>query len=219
MPTPSYLVEQIQPEFLYHIICKSVGDQLLFKHEENKLFFLRKYAFYLSPFVDTLAYNLLDNHVHWIIRPKSVVDVKLALSRILNKELTNTHKRFLDGSVGFHELIEQQFNRMHIGYALAFNKRNNRKGHLFNTPFKRIEIKDNFHLTQAIVYVHANAQHHKIIKDFKEWKWSSYHSFLSTLPTLLCRNEVLEWFGGKDIFENMHIEMANHLYDGLENYE
>lgn len=219
MPTPSHLVEQIQPNTFYHIICKSIGDQVLFKSDDNKLFFLKKYAFYLAAFVDTFSYNLLDNHVHWIIRPKSTDQIKLVLSRYTLKESTQTHKRFLEGSISFHELIAQQFNRLHISYAHAFNKRNNRKGHLFNTPFKRIEIKDNFHLTQAIVYVHANAQHHNIINDFREWEWSSYHSFLSTLPTLLCRNEVLEWFGGKDFFAKTHVEVAGYLYNGSENHE
>jgi hypothetical protein len=108
----------------------------------------------------------------------------------------------------FHELIEQQFNRLFIAYTLAFNRKNAISGHLFNRPFKRIEVTDNNHLTQLFVYIHANTVRHGISKDFSHHKWSSYQAIISTQPTHIKRQEVLDWFRGREQFITAHKEMS-----------
>ena len=87
------------------------------------------------------------------------------------------------------------------------------KGHLFNRPFKRIEVKDNAHLTQLFIYIHANIIKHGLSKDFIYYKWSSYLAILSSQPTHIKREEVLDWFGGKEKFILAHREMAKFYYD------
>ena len=80
---------------------------------------------------------------------------------------------------------------------MAFNRQHNRNGNLFQRPFKRVEVIKDAHLTQAIIYIHANAQRHKLCTDFREHQWSSWHTMLSDKPTNIKRNEVLAWFGNK----------------------
>jgi hypothetical protein len=89
---------------------------------------------------------------------------------------------------------------------------NNRKGNLFYKPFKRTEVKKDSHFTQTIIYIHANAQRHKLCRNFAEWHWSSWHSLLSETSTKLKRNEVLEWFGGKEKMIQTHNEMVAYYY-------
>ena len=69
------------------------------------------------------------------------------------------------------------------------------------------------HFTQAIVFIHANSQHHKLHKDFMQHKWSSWHSMVSAMPTQLKREEVIEWFGGREQFIKVH--KANPVSKGL----
>lgn len=95
---------------------------------------------------------------------------------------------------------------------MAFNKQQQRKGNLFQRPFKRVEVTKESHFTQAIIYVHANAQHHKLCKDFTQHQWSSWHTILSDKPTHLQRKEVLEWFGGKQQFIDVHKSMTQFYY-------
>ncbi|MBA2563017.1 MAG: hypothetical protein H0V14_08920 [Chitinophagaceae bacterium] len=38
----------------------------------------------------------------------------------------------------------------------------------------------------------------------EDYKHSSYYSILSDKPTLLKREKVLEWFGGKEMFIKYH---------------
>ena len=145
MPVPARLLASFEEQTVYHIICKSVAERLLFKTEENKRYFLSGYAKYSCNFVDTYAYCLMNNHVHWLIRTRTAHDLLSFLTAQPVKDLTVTHKKFIDGSCTYHELIEQQFNRFFISYSLAYNKQNNIQGHLFNRPFKRIVVANDAH--------------------------------------------------------------------------
>ena len=213
MPVPSRLVASFEEQSFYHIICKSVAERFLFKTEENKRYFLSGYIKLLHDFVDTYAYCIMNNHVHWLIRTKKASDLLFFLSMMSAKDQTITQKKFIAGSCTYHELIEQQFNRFFISYSLAYNKENKIKGHLFNRPFKRIAIVNDDHFTSLTVYIHANPLKHGMMKDFREYKWSSYQSFISGQPTKMMRNEVLEWFGGKKRFIETHTGMAEWYYD------
>lgn len=212
MPPPKHLLAKFQEISFYHVICKSIGEKRLFLNDENKRYFLERYQQLLGNFVDTYTYCLLDNHVHWLIKTNPEKDIHLFLTNLPSAELTTTHKKFLQQTCSFHELIEQQFNRLFIAYSLSFNKRNNISGHLFNRPFKRIKIKDNGHLTQLFVYIHANVMKHGIATDFTAHRWSSYQAIISKQPTHIKRLEVLEWFGGREQFITAHREMADFYY-------
>ena len=109
-------------------------------------------------------------------------------------------------------LIEMTFKRLFTLYAMAFNKMYHRSGNLFYRTFKRIEICRDEQFTQAIIYIHANAQKHKLVRNFIEYPWSSYHSILSDQPSRIQRGEVLDWFGGIAQFIKIHKEMAEYYY-------
>lgn len=109
-------------------------------------------------------------------------------------------------------MLELEWKRFFNSYAMAFNKQHSRKGNLFHRPFKRVEITKDEHFTQAIVYIHANAQRHKLCKDFTQHRWSSWKAILASSPTKLIRAEVLEWFGGAEQFVKVHKEMTSYYY-------
>jgi putative transposase len=75
---------------------------------------------------------------------------------------------------------------------------------LFESPFRRKLISSENHFTWLVWYIHANAQRHGLISDFKSWKHSSYHSLISDKPTLLNREEVMNWFGSREDFISFH---------------
>jgi putative transposase len=58
-------------------------------------------------------------------------------------------------------------------------------------------------------YIHQNPQKHKFVKDFREWKYSSYGDLLADTPTFLERKMVLDWFGGKEEYFNLHADWVN----------
>lgn len=205
---PKYLVD-FQEFGIYHVFNRTNNKEKLFLSDENRNFFLRKYAEYLSSFTETFAWCLLENHFHFLIRIRSFEKIKATLRSSEFNKLSETERKFLENKISLSELIEHAYKRFFQSYALAFNKVHNRKGNLFYKPFKRLEICDESHFTQAIVYIHTNPTKHFTSKDFTKWKWSSYQAMLSDLKTNLMRDEVLSWFGGKDEFIKIHREKVS----------
>jgi putative transposase len=218
----------------YHVYNRTVDLKPLFKNEGNYLFFLRKYAEYLSAVVETHAYCLLGNHFHLLIRIKTMDELlvfreqqkaaKLAAQDMVTVDLTTFEKLSNlalpnlpppnpKPDTTAYDIVSHQFQKFFQSYAMAFNKQHDRVGTLFQTPFKRVLIDDDNYLTNMVYYVHANPQKHGLIDDFRDWKWSSYHSFLSEMPTSLCRDEVLTWFGGLEKFVEYHAIYQTRLRD------
>jgi len=96
---------------------------------------------------------------------------------------------------------------------MAFNKQQQRKGTLFQTPFKRVWVNSDEYFTQLVYYIHANPQQHGLIDDFKEWKWSSYNRIIIDKPSKLKKKEVIEWFGDKAYFAAYHQLIKNIKVD------
>ncbi|MFT4155815.1 transposase [Parafilimonas sp.] len=214
MFSPINLHSNFEPEKFYHVIAKAVDGINLFTNDENKSFFLKRFARYIPGFADIYAYCLLNNHIHCLVKPKSVSEIESHLKALPKEGLTITYKKFLENVAvfDFDELIETQFNYLFVSYVRSFNKVYHRKGGMFNNPFRCIEVKDDFHFTQLIIYIHANPLKHGIMKDFTKYHWSSYKAIISQSHTLLKREEVLEWFGGKEKFIQIHQEQAAFYY-------
>jgi len=68
----------------YHIYNHANGFEKIFRNESNCHFFLEKYTFHLSVFIDTYAYCLMSNHFHFLIRVKSREEILSGLKKILD---------------------------------------------------------------------------------------------------------------------------------------
>jgi putative transposase len=110
------------------------------------------------------------------------------------------------------DFILNQFSNFQNSYSKSYNKVFNRKGRLFMESLKRIEVVTQESFANIIHYIHFNAVHHKICKHITDWPHSSYHSFLSNASTVLMRDEVLNWFGGRNAFINFHEQPPEKLY-------
>ncbi len=55
----------------YHIFNHANGDDNLFREEKNYSFFLNKYHQYIDPIADTVAWCLMPNHFHLLIKIKN----------------------------------------------------------------------------------------------------------------------------------------------------
>lgn len=179
----------------YHIYNRSNNKETIFLSDENYLFFLRQWNKYLGNYFWTHSYALIPNHFHFTVK---IRPVNTQFKEATAKENTVAGKGFSKGEITLDVFLEDQMKRFLSSYAKAFNKQQGRKGSLFQKRFKRIGIKNENHLVYMVTYHHHNPIHHKLVKIYTAWKYSSYQAILSEAPTQICRDEVLQLFDIKD---------------------
>ena len=215
MPTPKKYKAPLFADHNYHLIFRSVDGVQLFREPRNRIFFLKQFRLFLFPVLSCSAFNLMENHAHFIVKIKSIDELRKSILKIPEELRTKRMKDFLeaeDPELIVNAMILRQINSFMVSYALSYNKLYNRRGGLFHSPCRRVAIQDASHMRHGIVYVHANAQKHHLVEDFKTYPHSSYHEILANYSIMIRIKEVLEFFGGKDQFIKTHEEIAHHYY-------
>ncbi len=213
MPTPLEFKAPFQPECFYHIVCKSIDSILLFQEHTDYIVFLQRFQQFTNQVLDVWSYCLLNNHTHHIIR---IIPLAIVLEKIkIMTEHTVAMKSFLsdqNNECFFDTMIERQMNSFLVSFANYTNNKYKRKGGLFQKPFRRIKVADDIHLQQAIIYVHANAQKHKIGKDFKSHPYSSYSAIINNNAAFIDTKNVLDFFDGAEKFVSIHKDQVDYYY-------
>lgn len=206
-PSATNHLARFEPGVHYHVYNRTNNREPLFLSDQNRRFFLSRYKLYLADYVDTFAWCLMENHFHFSLRIKSAEAIREAVRCSPETERTAAQRQFLaapEGDRDFHTVVERQFSRMFTAYAMAFNQQHERSGNLFYRPFKRVAVSDEDHLVWLVYYLHSNPAKHGVLKNFRNYRWSSYSAFVSDKPTLLCKQEVLDWYGGLERFLEFH---------------
>jgi hypothetical protein len=60
--------EPFEPDTIFHVYNHGNGDDLIFRENENYLFFLERFRVYITPVADIYAYCLMPNHFHFLLR-------------------------------------------------------------------------------------------------------------------------------------------------------
>ena len=182
MPTPEELKAPFISNCFYHIVCKSIDGLPLFHEPKDYTVFLERFKKFNQGFMDVWAYCLMLNHTHYIIKVKPGDSIESYISQLLPENKTKAMVSFLTDTNNeslTDAVIERQMNSFLVSYANYINNKYHRKGGIFQKPFKRIQISNDNHLQQAVVYVHANAQKHGIVNDFREYGYSSYNEAIN----------------------------------------
>ncbi len=70
---------------------------------------------------------------------------------------------------------------INISYAIYFNKKYDRIGHLFQDRFRSEIIDGDRYLLAVIRYVHNNPIKANMVRKLNEYKWSSYNSYINAV--------------------------------------
>src|SRR6266496_4172065 len=215
----------------YHIYNRGVNGEDIFVEERNYDLFLKLFEKHVSPVVDLFGYCLLRNHFHISTRIKSEEEI-LETRKTLKVSPMNRGKTLKVSTVdseydrqsafaspnedsqrkplGFDNVIlgskyvSDQFSNFFNAYAKTINKAYARTGSLFQHPFGRVPITSDRQFWNVIAYIHQNPQKHGFVKDFHDWKYSSYGMILSDKPTVIKREEVMKWFGTSADYLSLH---------------
>ncbi len=89
----------------------------------------------------------------------------------------------------YHLLIEVEdgmlskfMRQINMNYAIYFNKKNKRSGHLWQGRFKSWFVTDNAYLYTLILYIEQNPVKAKIVERVEEYPYSTAHYFLGEEP-------------------------------------
>jgi len=163
MPT-KYSIKPNLCNHFFHIYNRGTDKKLIFKHENDYIYFLRILNKYLSKTIFVLdkitgeiievdnqkylgnkiqvfAYCLMPNHFHLLIK------------QLEQSSMT----RLMRGLI--------------VSYAMYFNKKYDISGRLFQGVYKARLIKNDEDLISTIEYIHANPIN---ISEIEEYQWSSY---------------------------------------------
>jgi putative transposase len=194
----------LEPGSFYHVFNHAIGDEILFKTDDNYSYFLQKYSFHTEAICDTFCYTLMPNHFHFAIRIKEK-DACLSYFEKVKAIAFDPEKHDLP------DFIMERFSNFCNAYTKGFNKVFNRKGALFIDFLKRAAVISDSYLLNLINYIHFNPVHHDFCKNPLDWKWTSLHAFLLNKKTKLKKEEVLMIAGGLDSFKAIHRKMVKPL--------
>lgn len=150
----------VLPRVPVHVTQRGNRKELIFRNDEDKAFYMKKFMFYRKKHrVKLYAWALMDNHIHFVLEPQ-------------NKN--SLYKLFL---------------KLNTSYVRYFNEKYHLTGKLFGNRFFSC-VLDEAHFVEAIRYVELNPFRAKLERDIARYKWTSAHErlgkrkeyYLSKLP-------------------------------------
>lgn len=179
-------MEKLEKGKYYHIYNRGINSETIFQDENNMSYFLKLVKKYLEPKANILAYCLLKNHFHFSIE-------------VLSETIE----------------INQAFSNLFNAYTKAYNKQNSRTGALLERPFKRKVVKDEYYLKQLTIYIHRNPENHKIVDDFKAYKFSSYEDYFieSDIIPIDGKKYIINLFDDLENFRILHNDNISSSFD------
>lgn len=157
-------IAPIEVDSIYHIYNRGVNKGLIFFSERNYQFFIYKMVNYLKDKASILAYCLMPNHYHLLVKIKCSDFVQKGLQPFL------------------------------ISYTNSINIDQNRIGPLFQGRYQANFVYDDAYLIECFKYIHLNPVNAGLVRSPQEWEYSSYRNYLSQNKSFVEKEIVLSQF-------------------------
>jgi putative transposase len=133
-------------EFVYHVLTRGNNKQAIFKDENDYLKYIEILRKYKEKYLFKLYhYVLMTNHVHLVIEPSQ------------------------EGGE-----LYQIMKGINLSYAQHFKNKYKYTGHFWQDRFKSIIVSKDEYLLTCGSYVELNPVRARMVKEPKEYRWSSY---------------------------------------------
>jgi len=173
----------------YHLYNRGVGKSLLFFNDDNYLYCLRLIKRNAQKFgVQVVAYCLMPNHYHFLLRQ--------------------------DSDVPLSKFINVLFN----AYVQAVNRQQNRKGALFEGRFRHALVDRDEYLIHLSRYIHLNPRKANLVSNLDDWPYSNYLEWVGERSgTLIDLDVVRQYFPTPGLYREfvlqgpIEIESVNRI--------
>jgi putative transposase len=129
----------------YHVYNRGCNRQPIFANAGNYLFLLRRAKSYLTDApLSVIAYCLMPNHYHFLLRPEQDDALSPFIQRLFNS------------------------------YTQAFNKQQGRSGTLFEGRAQSIPVDTEQYVIHLCRYIHLNPVKADLVSHPADWPYSNY---------------------------------------------
>ncbi len=135
------------PGTLHHVMIRGIGRSVIFEDDHDRRDFISR--------TGLLAQETGTRIVAW------------ALMR------NHVHLLLFSGPAG----ISKFMRRLLTGYALRYNRRHRRNGHLFQNRYKSIVCEEGTYLLELVRYIHLNPLRTgqvKSLEELEQYPWSGH---------------------------------------------
>ena len=139
------------PGVLQHVMARGIERRKIFRNDKDRASFLERLAVILEE-TQTQCYA-------WALIPN------------------HFHLLLRTGPTSMSTVMR----RLMTGYAVTFNKRHKRSGHLFQNRYKSTICEEDPYLLELIRYIHLNPLRAGLVKDLKEldkYPWTGHSAIL-----------------------------------------
>lgn len=191
----------------YHIYNRGNNRQPIFFNDDNYLYFIKKIREQIFTVCDIMAYCLMPNHFHLLIRA--------------TKDSIKERNSF--GGKPMQELA-YRVGVLLSSYSQAINRQQQRVGSLFQQKTKAKLLKEEnndkiiSYLEQCFYYIHQNPLAANLVNDLSEWIYSSYLDYAELRKGTLCKKEILFHHTGlhpKDVIAKSNITLDETIVSKL----
>lgn len=173
---------------VYHVILRSINQQEIFYDSTDR-----------NKFIKTIK------------ETKEKYDYELYAYVLMDNHV---HLLIMDKEQKLSKIVQS----LAISYALYFNKKYNRIGHVFYNRFKSKSIKNLSSLLRVARYIHFNPEKAGVC-EFSKYYWSSYHEYFG-FPSITDCSQMLKLVEmDTKIFEEFHKEYQKNKGYEQDNFE
>lgn len=141
-------------ENVYHIYNRGVEKRKIFLDEQDYAVFLHLLKYYLSPINPNEPYPFMKFKNFSVIRPRLLTNLEKQIDLIAYCLMPNHFHLILKqhSENGVTNLLR----KVSTTYAMYFNKRYERVGYLFQGPFRAVTVDSDYYLIHLSRYIHLN---------------------------------------------------------------
>ena len=162
---------------IYHVMLRGINKQTIFPNNIDKQFFIDT----ISKYKKELGFDIFAY---------CVMD-------------NHVHLLIRDNNCQ----LETIFKKINTSYAIHYNKKYNRIGHLFQDRYKSEAVLNDKQLVLTLKYIHYNPIKAGICKDLEFYDFSSYKDYTHPLRTSITDQAyILKIMGGVEEYMRFHTE-------------
>lgn len=193
---------------IFHICNKSIAGYEIFRTQKLVERFINALSHYNNSNVEICLSRAVQNNVQFehLMHPMGTAIVKVLAYCIMPDHYHVLVKTKLENELSLY------MSKVENSYSRYFNKVHDRKGPLWQSTFRSAHILDNETLLHVHRYIHLNPTTAGLVDKPADWPWSSYQYFITNPTSLLNIYEIsIRTIKSYQIFVEEHQEYQKKI--------